>query len=115
MGKKDEAEPTHMRRIETQVTRTLPVALSADEVNAISKRMAHAVSEISRCDEEEKEVKAQFKSRRATQEAEVNRCASLINAGREYRDVACTKTQDFEVGQIYVTRDDTNDEVNRRR
>jgi len=96
------------------VRRNLRHDLTPDEINALGRQAAKAAADADEREERRKEVDAQFKAEIKSLHATASIAHRKINNGYEYRDVECSRVQDFTHNRVIVTRLDTSEVVEDR-
>lgn len=94
--------------------RSLPVNLTAPEIQERSQAMAGAVLNIYDLDDELALIKGDFKTRRKSQEAIVREHAQTLKRGWEERPVECGLDKDFARNVVRVFRLDTGEMMEER-
>ena len=93
----------------------LPCKLNSAALLKFGGRMAALQAEIDQLEDELSSVKADFKSRIECREAERNVAANCIRTESETRAVPCTRSFDYASHSVVETRDDTLEELKRRK
>jgi len=111
-SKDENPEPDPHKEIYT--TRPLPVPLTLEEIQGFAKEAAEAEAEITRVTDEKKEAVAEFNG----QIARARNCRSgalgCVRDGIVTKSLRCTTRLDFTAGEAVTTRDDTDEEIERR-
>jgi hypothetical protein len=97
-----------------RVMRSLPVRLTAPEIQERSQAMAGAVLNIYDLDDELALIKDDFKTRRKSYEAIVREHAQTLKRGWEERPVGCGLNKDFARNVVRMFRLDTGEMVEER-
>jgi hypothetical protein len=92
----------------------LKCILTELEKKELADRMAMAVSEIINLEASLKSATTQFKSDIAKHEAELSGASEKYRSGFEMRNVECRIEKDYRLGQITITRLDTNQTLRQR-
>jgi len=95
-------------------TRSLPVELTEQELQAIAWKMARIDESIDETEEEQKRVSGGYKSKVASMQAQKNVYRRTVLDKKEYRDVECSIEFDYGHQEVITTRDDTDEEIERR-
>ncbi len=94
-------------------TLNLKCTLTDEEMLDISKEMSEHINKKKEAEDNLAAFKAQINSEIKGHEAHINRAATLIQAGYEYRNILCDVKIDESANAVYWIRTDTNEIVNR--
>lgn len=110
-GKKEKTGRTHTKKAQ----KFLKCILTQEELLMAGQRMADAQQRMVQIESEMEVFKAQHKQKIAEQSAILSHSTLLITNKYEPRQIACTDTYLHDEEQVITTRDDTGEEVERRR
>lgn len=94
--------------------RQLPVQLTEDELRQRAHTMADKTQQREQLEDEKKSQAAAASSRLKILDGELSLLASQIRQGTELRAVDCSAEPDYEAGVMVTTRDDIDEEIERR-
>jgi len=98
----------------TRETNFLKCQLTLDEILAAGDRLATAIDNLHKLEDEKESVVKSFKAREAAVEAEITKDQLLVRNKYDFRPIECENTLDFNTLQTYTVRLDTNEETMRR-
>lgn len=97
-----------------QETRTLAVALTEDELKAISAALARVCVDLGKVEEEKKTANSGFKHRADSLMSQMVVYSDQVNERRKWADVVCYWEPDYENKKMVCTRQDTGEVVEQR-
>lgn len=109
-----ETVDTKQKTMRRNVTKSLPVKLTDEEVLKYGRDVARAVSDRGRIEIELDSVKADYKGKISEQDGIIGKLSPRIHSGIETREVACEEVKDWKKGTVTVTRLDTLDVIEDR-
>lgn len=92
-------------------TRSLPVTLTENEFKVRASELATAALRVKNKESEIKEIVKSMKSDLSELEKDHVRLINIVDEKREYRDVSCSWSPDFDRRMWVLFRDDIHEEV----
>lgn len=99
----------------TKETRILKCLLTQKEILQAGDDLATALDNLTQLQAEKESVVKTFKAKEAELEASVTVKQVLVRNKYDHRPVDCTNVLDYEIAKCYVKRDDTGEEILRRK
>ncbi len=95
--------------------RTLPHALTDEELLQRGQQQARALEQYDQADADRKAAADQFKQKMTTCWAEAQRLSGIIRTRQEYRETECMWVPDYDHGTVALFRCDSHEMVEERR
>jgi hypothetical protein len=111
-AKDGEAKAEHI--VETTTRQTLKCVLTDGERLEKGQQLADCQNERGIIEEEQDQVKSQFKARLSANEGQASSLGAALRAGYEYRAVDCRVVKNYDTGRVHVIRKDTGETVEAR-
>lgn len=109
-----EVANTKQKIMRRNITKSLPVKLTDEEVLKYGRDVARAVADKGRIEIELDSVKVDYKGKISEQEGIIGKLSPRIHSGIETREVKCEEIKDYVKGTVTVTRLDTFDIIEDR-
>lgn len=97
-----------------KVVKNLPCKLTESELKDFGRRLAVKCEDINAEESRQKDHKSEMKARLDGMESERAQLAIVVRRQEEQRDVECDETFDYEAGKVFITRNDTGEEIRNR-
>jgi len=104
--------PEHAKR--TDKTMTLPCKLTQSEFTERARELAKTTADIAEEEARGDSLRTQLKASLAELESKRTRLSSVVSRGEEFREVKVTVVSDYDAGEIYTIRADTNETFDKR-
>lgn len=115
MSKKPYDRATDPAIEERTIKKMLRVILTGEEKADLAERMAEHRADLQRLEDEKKQITKDFASRIELAQGTIRQESSTYLQGWEMRDVECIEITDKRAGFLTVVRQDTGEEVSRRK
>ena len=109
-----EVETTAEHIVETSTRQTLKCVLTDAERLEKGQQLADCQNERGIIEEEQDQVKSQFKARLSANEGQASSLGAALRAGYEYRSVDCRVVKNYGTGRVHTIRKDTGETVEAR-
>lgn len=109
-----DGKPEKAKQLKRNVTKSLSVKLTDDEVLKYGRELARAHSDRARIEASLDSIKAEYKGKITEQEGIIEKLSPVIHSGTESRDVKCEELKDWVTGTVKVTRLDTMEVIEDR-
>jgi len=100
-------EPVHIER--KNIKERLKYDFSDKEKLELGRELARELGELNQCEDELKEIKANYKAKIEKGQAAINYISQKIYSGYEYRLIGCELVKDFNAKYIMKVRLDTGE------
>lgn len=97
-----------------KTVKSLNVELTEEEFKGHAVELAKLMGERDRIESNLQSMRSQFKAQIDEATAKINRERSLVQTGREWRDVQCVMTLDYDTKRVITARQDTGEVVEDR-
>lgn len=96
-------------------TRILKCLLTQEEILQAGDDLATALDNLKQVQAEKDSVSKTFKAKEVELEANITAKQVLVRNKYDYRSIECTNILDFGIAECYVKRNDTGEEIIRRK
>jgi len=103
-----------MKAKTVKIVKSLNVELTEEEFKAHAVELAKMMSERDRIENQMQSMRSQFKAELDEATAKINRERTLVQTGREWRDIHCTVVYDYDKKRVVTSRTDTGEVIEDR-